>query len=211
MKLCIKIFLLLCSITSISLGQSASIDECRGITEDRARLLCFDELFNTPVHSINPDESVVQPKELVQMKPQEWFDAWKKDQSRVDGDKDFVMTTTPGNFQDSIFLTKPVEDMGLIVLSCVDKISRVEFMLNQPLKDGVLLVTIDGQSLSQKKWLTDDSGYILRMGRGIPSIDEMKNMLGQESVVINLGKVVSSLSTATLAEKIKPLRNSCRW
>ena len=93
----------------------------------------------------------------------------------------------------------------------MDKISRVEFMLNQPLEDGVLLVTIDGQSVSQKKWLTDDSGYILRMGRGIPSIDEMKNMLGQESVVIKLGKVVSSFSTETLTEKIKPLRNSCRW
>lgn len=194
------------SISSDAESTVQNAENCITIAEDRSRLTCFDRFFKTPSFA-----STLKPPEYKTVHPVEWIAAWNKEKERLEGNDGFLLNVTAGGFLDSITLTIPLKNKDLLVLSCIDKISRIELMLNTPTLDGIIPVMTKGYSEKSTIWMSDDSGYILRAGRGIPSINIMKNLLNQSEILLEFKNKSTSIPTQDLTEKIKLLRSTCTW
>lgn len=181
-------------------------EKCTKIAEDRPRLVCFDRIYQTPSFALTFESPTVKTKH-----PIEWGNAWNKEKKRSPDDQDFLQHVEPGNFLNSITLTLPLENNDLLVLSCIDKISRIEIMLNSAISDGVVPVLIKNKAIKATNWFSDDSGFILRAGRGIPSINIMKHILNQKDFTIEFKKQSIPVYSENLEEKIKLLRTTCTW
>ncbi|KEA65265.1 Type VI secretion protein VasI [Marinobacterium lacunae] len=104
----------------------------------------------------------------------------------------------------------------VLMLSCVDDISRVELTLPKAIDIGSLQVVLeaDGRRLLSQRWLSDDSGHILRSGRGLPAIAVMQAMLRTGDLRLRANdEAIDGLrfDARGLSEQIAPLRRQCGW
>lgn len=89
-------------------------------------------------------------------------------------------------------------------------------MLPTALEDGWAQVglQINGVEQQSQRWLSDDTGYIFRTGRGLPAIQVMKALIRGDDVRLrSANKAIDGLQfdTRELGSALKPLRQSCRW
>lgn len=183
------------------------IETCKAILADRDRLFCFDETFNTPIFS--SDNHISSPS--VARKPQEWLEIQSMEQKRAADTIGFLGTTKSLEFYDSLYFTQSVEDLGVVVLSCINNISRVEIMLDKPLQKGVVPVSISGKNNAEYQWLLDDTGYILREGRGLPSIATTRNLMGESQFSLSINDRHYTLSLKDFDTQVKALQTLCHW
>lgn len=183
------------------------IETCKAILIDRDRLFCFDETFNTPIFS--SDNHILPPS--VTRKPQEWFEIQSMEQERPADLVGFFGTKKSQEFYDSLYFTQSVEDLGVVVFSCINNISRVEIMLDKPLQKGVVPVSISGKNKVEYRWLLDDTGYILREGRGLPSIATTRNLIGESQFLLSINDRHYTLSLKDFDTQVKALQTLCHW
>ena len=87
-------------------------------------------------------------------------------------------------------------------------------MLPEPIELGEVTMTLLGRQPQTITWITDDSGRLLRMGRGLPSVRFIKGVLSRSSLTFRSsmeGMDALTFDVSNLAEQVKPLRASCRW
>lgn len=183
------------------------IEACKTILTDRDRLFCFDETFNTPIFS--SDSHVSTPERPSQ--PQEWLEIQRMEQKRPMDATGFWETRKSLELYDSLYFTQSVENLGIVVLSCINNISRVEIMLETPLHKGVVPVSISGKTEIKHQWLLDDTGYILREGRGLPSIATTRNLMGQSQFSLSINDRHYILSLKNFGAQVKELQTLCHW
>jgi len=93
-------------------------------------------------------------------------------------------------------------------------ISRVELVFPEPIQESRVSVSIPGIPVVTQNWISDDTGYLLRSGRGIPAIEAMKSMLTAPQLILRSNaKDVDGLAfdTTDLRSVIEPMRKACRW
>lgn len=191
----------------------AKVEACTQIPSRLERLACFDELFNTPVATVVPQQTADSSPY-----PEAFQVAMASEKNRQQG-----MAFIAGHQADAVedlWLTAPaigaLPPRPVLMLSCIDDISRVELMLPTALEDGWAQVglQINGIEQQSQRWLSDDTGYIFRTGRGLPAIQVMKALIRGDDVRLrSANKAIDGLQfdTRELGSALKPLRQSCRW
>ncbi|MEZ8140861.1 type VI secretion system-associated protein VasI [Enterovibrio sp. FF113] len=189
---------------------------CVDIVGRLDRLACFDNVFDTPLMKV-PETT------FKALKPEAWLRATASESQRDDDSTGFVLRYVnskepkAGMWMTATALPdrgQKTADMPILMFSCIDSISRVELVLPEVTAAGKALVTTSANSGFTQRWLSDDSGSIMRAGRGLPAIDVMKALMsGPRAVVRSDLDEIGNLTfdTAELKETIGPMRQTCRW
>lgn len=191
-------------------------EQCIEIKARLARLACFDKVFPATIDELLEKETVVANE-----KPLEWQQAKASEALRKDEKGFRTNTKDNGEAEPSIWFTARAEvqkgkknSRPILQLGCIDKISRVELLLDEPVAEGRMLITVMGEKPFTQQWTSDESGYVLRPGRGIPAIRAMKAMLASRPIIIRSDvSAVDELAfdNRGLNEAIDPMRNICGW
>lgn len=202
-------------------------EACTRIQSRLNRLTCFDEVFNTPVI----EQVRKQAKEGAL--PAAWHRALKNEKHRT-GETGFLLNMPAGkgsaffsgqssrqgnaDFPPYLWATAPalgvLPPRPVLMFSCIDKISRAELILPDALEGSRLYLQLRGKRKLKQRWLSDESGLVLRSGRGIPAIQAMKTALsGQQLVLVSQDGSLKELmfDTQGLNDVLKPMREVCRW
>lgn len=181
---------------------------CTTIKSKLERLYCFDNAFLTPV------VSKAQPEEFVY--PAEWRRAVHNEKAR-DRQLTFLQGQEQSDTSD-VWLTAPAigaeRPRPILMLSCINDISRVELVLPKPFERRRVNVAINGQTTEKQSWVNDSSGHILRSGRGVPAIRIMKKIFRDKQLTLRSNNsLVDGLQfdATGLRETIQLLRDSCEW
>lgn len=215
------------------------VDQGKACTRIQARLdrlTCFDDLFNTPIME------QVRKKAEEDALPAAWHRALANEQHRTD-ETGFLLNPsaqedsaqhvkskqqpagTHGKVTDnsaglppSLWATAPalgvLPPRPVLMFSCIDKISRAELILPDALDGARLYLKLQGKKALDQRWISDESGLVLRSGRGIPAIQAMRTALsGQQLVLVSQNGTLQELmfDTRGLSEVLKPMREVCRW
>ena len=189
---------------------------CVPIKARLARLACFDNVFPATIDELLEKEEVV-----VNEKPQEWLRAEASEALRKKEEGFRSNKKESEDAEPSIWFTARAQKregkkgkQPILQLGCIDKISRVEILLDEPIKDGRMFITVMGEEPFTQQWTSDESGLVLRPGRGIPAIRAMRAMLGSKPIVIRSDVVAVdelAFDSRGLSEAIEPMRNICGW
>ncbi|WP_353668613.1 type VI secretion system-associated protein TagO [Marinomonas sp. THO17] len=181
------------------------IKECKHISNNLKRLTCYDN-FYPPSHS---ELSKYSGKSKV------WLRAMEIEKARVDGYSPIVKRQK-NSF--NLYITLPTINYELnkggpiLMLSCVDNISRLDLILNKPIRDGRINVSLAG--MEQQMWRSDDTGLVISSSRGAVANDYIKSILAKDEVNFysnnpNLNALVF-LPTG-LRKKIGEDYKQCAW
>jgi type VI secretion system protein VasI len=189
--------------------------QCTTVSERLERLRCFDHVFNTPTHRQAVHiETTMSATWLRATQAASQADAqthmslnYVGEADAIEGDAWLTLTAinNPTPFANN---AKPI-----MMLSCIDRLSRIELILPQEIPDARVKVSLVGNGTTQY-WRSDDTGYLLLSGRGIPAIDMMKHMATERrSTLRSNSKLIDGLTfnTESLPSVMKTLRQRCRW
>ena len=187
---------------------------CSSIKVRLERLQCYDKLFPTPIEELLEPASEKKKNE----KPEEWMRAVASEDLRTDSEEGFRMNILDENDPEtSVWYTARAEEKGsntILQFGCMDKISRVELLLTEPVQEGRITLTVVGGEPFTQQWTADDSGLVLRPGRGIPAIRAMRAMLNARPLVIRSDvEAIDGLTfdNRGLEDMIVPMRTICGW
>jgi type VI secretion system protein VasI len=123
--------------------------------------------------------------------------------------------------QQRIVLTTPAigsrPPRPLLIISCINNITRLQIGLHQSINKGWIKIAL---GLKNKKYQTNTSwrmtgaGEIVDAGRGIPSINLLKSMLGQSRVQIHSKDMLLNGLTFDItgfSQQMKSFRLACHW
>ncbi|CDG19891.1 conserved hypothetical protein (probable component of SST VI cluster) [Xenorhabdus poinarii G6] len=189
--------------------EKQNVDElykCRFEPSPLIRLACYDSALNNlkfktvriPIENMGPS----------------WRKAMEQEMKRSDYSTRFIVTqgengTTP------IILTTPAIGVPpprpVLMLSCIDSITRLQVALPKPVESGAVTVETDRTEF-RTEWFVREQGYLWESSRGLPGIDEIKRLMNSERVSItgsNGNQITFNISQ--LEQAVKPLRAACRW
>lgn len=109
-----------------------------------------------------------------------------------------------------------VGERSYLAISCIQNISRLQLITNRPVEASRVNVRIKGQgwSTSETAWQVRENGQVLDAGRGIPAIEQIKQMIGAQRIEVVSGhRAVDGLAfdAEGLDALISQVRRSCRW
>jgi type VI secretion system protein VasI len=202
---------------------------CSQISQSRLeRLACFDDVFATPLAKTKSLINQTITERIVK-RPDFWQLVAAQEQQRRNEDvfvssvnRDTTIEADASAQQNTganVVLTQAamgaIPPRPILTISCIDNITRLQIMLHQPIDEGVtpLTLVIDAQPLASR-WFSEQNGYAIRAGRGLPGIEDIKAMLNHKTLVIR-SKTPQldnlSFELTNLVEDIKPLRQACHW
>lgn len=188
----------------------SAASQCVQINARLERLACFDRVFETPVEVVMPTKQSHLP------------DSWQRAMQAAQGDDNNWSLTTEGDGKGSnawVTLTalnqktrfeanaKPV-----LVMSCIDNLSRVELALPSSVNDARIEISASG--LAPQYMRSDDSGMLMSSARGMPAINLMKAVAGQPRLRLRSNApFVDGLQfdTEQLTNALSALRERCGW
>ncbi|WP_028022095.1 type VI secretion system-associated protein VasI [Enterovibrio calviensis] len=189
--------------------------ECAGISGRLERLACFDGVFNTPVMKATKTT-------FEALKPEAWQRATRSENEREQTSGFVLRYVDVKEPKSGMWMTATAlpdreqqrSEMPILMFSCIDNISRVELVLPTITSAGKAAVTTSANASVTQRWLSDDTGSIMRAGRGLPAIEVMSALMsGPRAVVRSDLEAIGNLTfdTSTLKETIAPMRQVCRW
>lgn len=185
--------------------QWEQVEQCRIIAKRLERLECYDQLFDTPVTLKGQTHEPDKPKVWLLAYPNssaENSQAPTLNESASSEDAWITLSALP---QDGV-------DSPVLVMSCMDEISRVQLALPKPLIDARISVSVaQGQ---REYWRSDDEGVVFSSAQGLPAIELMKRMAQQRKVTLRSNsEAIDGLQfdTVALQAALRPLRQRCRW
>lgn len=186
------------TLPSIASEQLSQAYQCAEITTPNQRLTCFDRVFESA--KVSSGE-----------KPLSWLLVKRLEQERPEGDLSPRVEVDEKNKR--ALITLPSQQEGkVLVMSCIDNISRVELYLPEPVSAArVSISVLNGE---RQSWRSDDSGLIFEASRGLPAISLMKRLMNRESVTLRSsarGFDGLRFETSQVAGVIEALRDPCSW
>ncbi|WP_235614234.1 type VI secretion system-associated protein VasI [Salinivibrio sp. HTSP] len=192
--------------------QVEQANQCRAVTSRLDRLACFDRVFNTQVAPAEPTDNQSQ-------KPLQWRRAMTAAQESAP--QSWSLTEKGEGRGSSAWITLRASNLStgfrgseqpLLMLSCIDNLSRIELMLPEPIEDGRMKLTFpNGQT---QYWRNGDLGIVLSSSRGLPAIRLMKALAREDRLTIRSNsQYVDGLTfdTQPLPETLGALRSRCGW
>ncbi|WP_194437811.1 type VI secretion system-associated protein VasI [Vibrio fluminensis] len=184
-------------------------NQCRDIPVRLERLACFDELFSTPVEAQGLDAETPHYSS-------QWTHAMDgKQQVRVD--EGWALVTEPGE-KGNAWIAMPAqnhdlddEDRSVLLLSCINNISRVELALAKQVDAAKIQVSTRHMT---QVWRSDDYGVMFSSGRGIPAIEMMKVLAQSSHLVLRSNARFADglqFNTQDLKQGLEVLRERCSW
>ncbi|XTD82601.1 type VI secretion system-associated protein VasI [Proteus vulgaris] len=179
--------------------------ECRKELSQLLRLSCYDQINvgNKPVSTVD-----------VSAMGDIWRLAVEHEMKRENHTAGFMVTAhNKGTYP--VIMTIPA--MGyqpprpILMLSCIDNITRMQIALTKKQATGNVLLITDKTQLSSE-WFLREDGYLLEASRGIPGIDEIKQLLSSTKLTIKLANDEQlTFNISGINKEIKPLRSACHW
>ena len=209
---------------------------CAKLVDNRlTRLTCFDEAFDTQLPDIKLpvfDKAAAIARDI---RPLFWHRVVKQEKDRGVDDSfisnivlNSLVLGADSKLQGIQQDTENTEDIiisqsalgalpprPILVFSCIDNITRLQLLLHQPIDEGMtpLALEVDGEAIASR-WFSESNGYLIRAGRGLPGIQDVRSMFDKKSLVIR-SKITEldglSFELKDLKESIKPLRSACHW
>lgn len=177
--------------------------QCTAITERLERLNCFDRVMQTP--------NLHQRVQAKDDKPQAWHSAFESALASQP-----INVVQQGDDGDAwLTLSQPLDSDNLspvLMMSCVNKISRIELALPSELADARIRVSVAYGP--EQYWRSDDTGVLFSSARGLPAIAMMKAMSKQSRLVLRSNSPhIDGLqfNAVGLAQALQPLRQRCGW
>lgn len=178
---------------------------CREEPSQLIRLSCYDH--------INVENKQVSTFDLSAM-GEVWRLAIEHEMKRENHTAGFLVSSNnEGTYP--VIMTIPA--MGyqpprpVLMLSCIDNITRMQIALPKKQTAGNVLLITDKTQLSSE-WFLREDGYLLEASRGIPGIDEIKQLLSSSKLTIKLANDEQlTFNISGINEEIKPLRSACHW
>lgn len=210
------LILALYSTTAVAEARQQTCEQatvCTGISGRLERLDCYDTLFGGGRVRLE-DNPVLQL-------PRGWQRAMDSEQGLGTG-RFTLHYNDPEQPAAGLWLTatalpdgeQPEQSRPVLMLSCLDGISRVELALPIASSAARATVTVQGRTTNTQQWLSDDSGQLFRSGQGLPAIRLMRVLLSASEV--ELRTLVTELDglrfdTTGLASSLAPMRVVCQW
>ncbi|NIY93391.1 type VI secretion system-associated protein VasI [Vibrio diazotrophicus] len=179
--------------------------QCTLILERLERLSCFDQVMGTP--TLLPSSTMNDDK------PQAWYTAFstalKAQPINVieQGDKE------NGDAWLTLSVPQTHEQLSpVLMMSCINNISRIELALPVPLEDARIKVSV---AYGPKQyWRSDDVGVLFSSARGLPAISMMKAMTKNSRLILRSNSPqIDGLQfdAGQLSKALVPLRQRCGW
>lgn len=198
------------SVTQAADQRLAQAEQCSLVSGRLERLDCFDRVFRTPL----PE------KELTgQVYPESWQRAM--DAAHQDGNKLRTLVTQGTGKGSSAWLAFTAMNTHtqfqgnakpILLMSCMNNLSRVELVLPDPVQDGRIRIAVAGGQ--QQYWRSDDLGVLMSSARGLPAIDMMKAMTAGNRLVLRSNSNFADgleFDTRGVADELSALRQRCGW
>lgn len=187
-----------------------SDQDCPRIVSNLERLACFDQSAGTPAH----------------LEPAQWS-APEQDSPTLRR----VLTGEVGRTPEDLTFRLRPEDDGLmisapaiasvaphsyLVISCVQRISRLQLVAAHPIEEGRVMVRLQGErgATVPTPWQVMENGQVLDAGRGLPGIEQIKQLIGAQRIqVASDHPAVDGLvfDADGLDPLIAEVRKTCRW
>ena len=179
--------------------------ECTGESRRLQRLACFDGIFATPLAVQSAHEEPQTPSS----------ERWRQAYAQAAGDNRNGWIYRDSGMAAGLLLVLPALGATLprplMVLQCHNNITELALMLPQPLGQDRVRVNING---NPSLWRLRDDGYVLSVGRGLPSIALAKTLALMPQVQLQASaRSINGLvfDLAGFSSAINPLRNACGW
>ncbi|MFP2423561.1 type VI secretion system-associated protein VasI [Pseudescherichia vulneris] len=180
--------------------------DCREETSPLIRLECYDQALSTTTEiAINQTRSGPV-----------WQKAMDQEKRRNSHSTTFLLTQIPGN-NPTVVITTPAIGIPpprpVLMLSCIDNITRLQIALTTQPKDGSVNIAADNDRFSVQ-WFLRENGYLLESSRGLAGIEEIKRLMPAKTLTIDSlerGFPRLTFNISQLTEVVKPLRNACHW
>lgn len=184
----------------------ASVMRCRTETSPLVRLDCYDTAL-----------SLVTGEQISQTSTgPAWQRAMAQEKERKDHSTAFLVTESEGE-NPVVVITTPAIGVPpprpVLMLSCIDNITRLQIALSSPQKDGSVTLIADTDRF-YVQWFLRENGYLLESSRGLAGIDEIKRLMSTETLTIDsktAGFPRLTFNISQLTQMLKPLRNACHW
>jgi type VI secretion system protein VasI len=198
----------------------AAMTTCRQEPASLVRLDCYDHLL-TPAY---PDFSSALVKAQVQ--GEAWQRAFAQENLRDDNSSNFLTQQTTGE-PPSVVITTPaigiVPPRPVLMFSCIDNITRMQIALPGPLHHEPNLSVATEKFHADVHWFLRENDSLLESSRGLPGIDEIKQLFGARTLTVALNKTDKGVSAKSdpatlltfsidgLDKTLTPLRVACHW
>ncbi|MFG6653503.1 type VI secretion system-associated protein VasI [Scandinavium sp. M-37] len=184
----------------------AKVTRCREETSPLVRLECYDQALSTPTEiAINQTRSGPV-----------WQKAMEQEKGRNSHSTTFLVTQSTGN-NPNVMITTPAIGIPpprpVLMLSCIDNITRLQIALTTQSKDGSVRIAADNDRFAAQ-WFLRENSYLLESSRGLAGIEEIKRLMPATTLTVDSlesGFPRMTFNITQLTEVVKPLRNACHW
>ncbi|MFC0228523.1 type VI secretion system-associated protein VasI [Serratia aquatilis] len=184
----------------------ARVMACRSEASPLVRLDCYDNALV---------EATGEKVALTTGGPA-WQRAMAQEKERTDHSTTFLVSAGEGE-NPTVVLTTPALGMPpprpVLMLSCIDNITRLQVALVSPQKEGEVTLIADKVRFDAH-WFLRENGYLLESSRGLAGIDEIKRLMSAQTLTIvgsTGGFPRLTFNISQLTQELKPLRNACHW
>jgi len=212
---------LLCILLTLSMATYAATNggqHCTAITAAIERLACFDKVYNTPIYVTPVPLPAVSSAETVAKL------IWQQEENRPENDYGLRIETmlehTEAGQQRVIISAPALGTVGtrpILAASCIDNITRLQLILPQPTRANRIDVQLRGQDdtvIVNEVWRTSEQGHAVDVGRGIPSIKLLKQLLPNDRITVDSDETAINgirFDIERLSKHIRHLQRACRW
>jgi len=195
--------------------------ECTTIQSSLKRLTCFDTYFNTPIYL---PENMASYTSQADYQPEILKIARRIEKKRPPETASLLVQKTvdhEASGQKRIILSAPaigsIPPKPLLIISCMNNITRLQIGFEQPLAEHhtAVTLTLDGRSIGgDYLWKIIETGKIVDAGRGIPSINILKIISKHQRLLIQseaqrLNDLTFDISG--LKRVLPEFRKACHW
>ncbi|EMX6285315.1 type VI secretion system-associated protein VasI [Providencia sp. PROV257] len=193
--------------SNISQKIAEELTQCRLESSQLIRLDCYDKIALSSTPAANTSPNIAQMGKT-------WRQAYEHEMKRVENSAGFLVSV-PENGDYPVIMTIPAigfqPPRPVLMLSCIDNITRMQIILPNKQDAGSVIVSTDRTQFTAE-WFLRENGYVLESSRGLPGIDEIKRLLNGEKLTLKLtNNEKLTFNISGMSQEIKPLRAACHW
>lgn len=193
--------------SNISQKIAEELTQCRLESSQLIRLDCYDKIAQSSTPAANTSPNIAQMGKT-------WRQAYEHEMKRVENSAGFLVSI-PEDGDYPVIMTIPAigfqPPRPVLMLSCIDNITRMQIILPNKQDAGSVMVSTDRTQFTAE-WFLRENGYVLESSRGLPGIDEIKRLLNGEKLTLKLtNNEKLTFNISGMSQEIKPLRAACHW
>lgn len=191
-----------------------AMSACRNEPAALERLDCYDRILS-PIRTDGFAGALVKARYDGEARRR----AFEQEKQRQDSSTGLLITRAEGE-RPTVIITAPaigsLPPRPVLMFSCVDNITRMQVALASPRSESDIPVTLQTENgRFRSRWFVRENGYLLESSRGLAGIDDIKQLFGAKTLLLDTGagRGAGSLNFNIdgLARTIAPLREACHW